>query len=205
MAGLESALRSSRLAADITAVETTEYVCPGCSGLLLVSPVEGFRHYVCASCGGTVITIAALRQLSRSTAQQLWNEEPAASGGTAPVRCPFCVLAMQPKAVPTGTAATCRACEAVWLSKEATEATQVKAPAAGDQPTLSSETLRCPQCGAPVSNSWDETCQYCGAGLHAPVKVVILPGAIPGEVRPGHYGQPTVLGEVLRTFLHGRP
>jgi len=76
----------------------------------------------------------------------------------------------------------------------------------GDQPTLSSEALRCPQCGAPVSHSWDEKCQYCGAGLHAPVKVVVLPGAITGEgPGPGHYGQPTVLGEVLRTFLHGRP
>ena len=167
----------------------------------MASPIEGFRHYVCASCGGAVITIAALRQLARATAQQIWTEGPADPVGKEQARCPFCTLGMQPRAVPAGTAAICRGCEAVWLSIDAAEAIQVKTPPAGDQPTLSSETLRCPQCGAPVSNSWDETCQYCGAGLHAPVKVVVVPEG----AHAGAYGQPGVLGEVLGAFLHGRP
>jgi hypothetical protein len=82
---------------------------------------------------------------------------------------------MQPKAVANGTAALCRSCEAVWLDKEAASSVAVKAEPPTEQPTLSSETLRCPQCGAPLANSWDETCQYCGAAIHAPTQVVMVP------------------------------
>jgi Zn-finger nucleic acid-binding protein len=184
---------------------TGQYLCPGCSGSLAVNPVEGLRQYVCAGCGGRVLTVSALRQLASSFAIQLWTEDPSTSPATAPLRCPFCTLEMQPKAVPTGTAAVCRPCEAVWLDKDAVDAVHVKAPGPDDQPTLGSETLRCPQCGAPVPNTWDETCRYCGAGLHAPVKVVVLPEEVPGEWPAGNrYGPPSLLGEVLGAVLRGR-
>lgn len=184
-----------------------QYLCPGCSGTLMASPIEGFRHYVCPGCGGAVITVAALRQLAGAYAQHLWTEEPSEAPGTGRARCPFCSLEMQLKAVPTGNAAICRACEAVWLSKEAVDTVEVKQPAPGDQPTLSSEALHCQQCGAPVAHSWDETCPYCGASLHAPVQVVVMPESEPDEWGGrGKYGngQSSVVGEVLGTFLRGR-
>jgi Zn-finger nucleic acid-binding protein len=185
-------------------VEADHLLCPGCSGNLVVNPVEGLRHYVCASCGGTVITIAALRQLAGPFAQRIWMEEPATSPGTGQARCPFCSREMQPKAVPTGLGAVCRGCEAVWLDKDAADNLTVKSAPTDGQPTLGSEALRCPQCGAPISDSSQEECHYCGAGLHAPVKVVVLPQEIPGDwPRGSHFGRPTALGEVLSAFLHG--
>jgi Zn-finger nucleic acid-binding protein len=185
------------------AVGTRPYMCPGCSGTLSVSPVEGLRQYVCASCEGSVITIPALRQLASSFAMQIWNEGPSAPGDWRG-HCPFCAQEMQPKAVATGQAALCRPCEAVWLDKDAVRAVHVKAPAPDDQPTLGSETLRCPQCGAPVSNSWDETCQYCGAGLHAPVKVVVVPEEVPGDWRYGNRsGTGSLVGDVLGEVFRG--
>ena len=135
---------------------------------------------MCDSCGGSVLTIAVLRQLAPAVAHSLWNEGPRLSPGSGLARCPFCQLEMQPKAIEAGTAALCRPCEAVWLDKEASETVKIKAPV-DSEPSLSSEELRCPQCGAPVGNTWDETCKYCGAGLHAPVKVVVLPE---GEAGP---------------------
>jgi len=186
---------------------TGQYLCPGCSGSLSVAPVEGLRQYVCASCGGSVLTIPALRRLAPSAAQQIWNEGPVASPPAGPARCPFCSREMQVETVPAGTAALCRPCEAVWLSKDATQAIHVKPPAPGDEPTLASETLRCPQCGAPVANSWDETCTYCGAGLHAPVKVVLMPEEGPGDWpttgRPGE-GITSLVGGVLGAILGDR-
>ena len=183
-------------------MDTDHYLCPGCSGSLAVNPVEGFRHYVCSSCGGTVIMIAALRQLARPVAQQIWTEDPADSPGTGRARCPFCSMEMQPKAVATGSAALCRPCEAIWLDKQASGSIAVEAPSTGGQPTLASESLRCPQCGAPVSDSWQEQCKYCGAGLHTPVKVVVLPEALPGEIEGGaRLGGKSLASEVLGTLL----
>jgi Zn-finger nucleic acid-binding protein len=195
--------------ADTRTVDTANPLCPGCSGKLMVNPVEGFRHYLCASCGGTVITIAVLRQLAVHVAQQVWTEEPSASPGTGRARCPFCTQEMQPKAVPNGSAATCRPCEAVWLDKDAADNLTVKAPPEGSQPTLSSEALKCPQCGAPVANSWAENCQYCGASLHAPTKVVVLPEELAGEYSEStRFGRPAplggVVGGVLGALLRGR-
>ena len=57
--------------------------CPGCGGDLVMGQVEGFRQYVCAGCGGVVIGIAVLRQLSGPLGQHIWTAEPVApSPGT---------------------------------------------------------------------------------------------------------------------------
>jgi hypothetical protein len=148
--------------------------------------------------------IAALRQLAGPVALQIWTEDPAEGPGTGLARCPFCSAEMQPKAVATGSAAACRPCEAIWLDKQASDNLAVKAPAAGARPTLTSEALRCPQCGAPVSDSWQEQCKFCGAGLHAPVKVVVLPEGLPGEF-PGEarLGGKSLAEEVLGTLFRG--
>lgn len=185
----------------------------------MMSAVQGKREYVCAGCAGVVLTIAALRQLAPDEARALWTEEPEAVGGPAaagktgaaagedgaadagPAHCPFCGHEMQAKAVAAGQAALCRPCEAVWLDNQATHSVQVRD--AGPQPDLSSETLRCPQCGAPVASSSAENCQYCGASLHAPVKVVVLP-----QDEPGGWGargrSGGVVTEILGTFLRDR-
>jgi Zn-finger nucleic acid-binding protein len=154
--------------------------------------VEGFRQYVCAGCGGVVIGIAVLRQLSGPLGQHIWTAEPVApSPGTAatPVTCPFCSTAMTLKAVSAGSAATCRACEIVWLDQQAAGSLPVRAAGPQGQPTLEtqptlatqSQAARCQQCGAPVLHTWDERCQYCGAALHAPTQVVVLQSDAPEE------------------------
>jgi len=158
--------------------------------------VEGFRQYVCAGCGSVVIGIAVLRQLSGQLGQHIWTAEPveptpatpatSATSATAatpskPVTCPFCSTTMTLKAVATGSAATCRACEVVWLDQVAASSLPVRTDGPQGQPTLEtqSEAARCQQCGAPVLHTWDERCQYCGAALHAPTQVVVLQSAAP--------------------------
>ena len=93
---------------------------------------------------------------------------------------------MQHKALPAGSAAMCKGCEVVWLDKQAVQSLPDKASTPGTGPTLASEALKCPQCGAPLANSWDEKCQFCGSALHAPTQVVVLPE--PGPKRPGCNG-----------------
>ncbi len=146
----------------------------------MTNQVSGLRQYVCASCGGTVLTIAVLRQLGGDLADHLWTEAPVeAPAGDA--RCPFCSRPMQPKPIPTGSAAMCKGCEAVWLDKQAAQSLPDRAARPGTGPTLASEALRCPQCGAPIANSWDEKCQFCGAALHVPTQVVVVPTALPDQ------------------------
>ena len=183
---------------------TGQYVCPGCSGNLSATAVEGFRQYVCASCGGAVITIVSLRQLAEQFAHQVWYEAPTPAPVGWHATCPFCTRAMQAVEVPTGSAAVCRPCEAVWLDKDAAGAVRVKAPMPSEGPALASETLRCPQCGAPFANSWDDKCAYCGAALHAPVEVVAVPEPTPtsgwgdpGSTRAGLAAE--VLGALFRS------
>jgi hypothetical protein len=147
----------------------------------MANQVSGLRQYVCASCGGTVLTIAVLRQLGGTLADHLWTEAPAAGPAGSDARCPFCSRPMQPKTIPAGCAAMCKGCETVWLDKQAVQSLPDEAAQPGQRPTLASEALKCPQCGAPIANSWDEKCQYCGAALHAPTQVVVLPEALPDD------------------------
>ena len=162
---------------------TDRLLCPGCSGDLMANQVSGLRQYVCTACGGTVLTIAVLRQLEGSLAEHLWTEAaaPGTAGGDS--RCPFCSRPMQPKTIPAGRAAMCKGCEVVWLDKQAVQSLPDKAATVGTGPTLASEALKCPQCGAPLANSWDERCQFCGSALHAPTQVVVLPEPGPEEAR----------------------
>jgi hypothetical protein len=108
---------------------------------------------------------------------------------------------MEPKTVPTGTAAVCRACEVVWLDKQAASSLPVRNSHAQGQPTLETQaqSARCEQCGAPIAHTWDERCQYCGAAIHAPTKVVVLQGAVPEDAAtrnsPGRTGR---FSEVMR-------
>ena len=157
--------------------------CPGCAGTLLVGQVDGFRRYVCEGCGGVVIGIAVLRQLSGPAGQHIWTAEPAPVPPAGLGPCPFCATSMEPKTVPTGTAAVCRPCEVVWLDKQAASSLPVRNGDVQDQPTLETQaqSARCEQCGAPIAHTWDERCQYCGAAIHAPTKVVVLQGAVPED------------------------
>jgi hypothetical protein len=160
----------------------------------MTNQVSGLRQYVCTSCGGTVLTIAVLRQLEGGLADHLWTEAPPPGAGSGGDRCPFCSRPMQPKTVPAGSAAMCKGCEAVWLDKQAVESLPDKAATSAPGPTLASEALRCPQCGAPIANSWDEKCQFCGSSLHVPTQVVVLPESMAeGASRSGGHGTfPTV-------------
>lgn len=170
----------------------------------MVSSIEGKREYLCTACGGVVLTVAALRQLAAATAQHIWTEGPSQVNGTGQARCPFCSRTMQPKAVDVGAAAVCRPCEAVWLDKTAAAHVTVEREPAPGGPTLVSDALRCPECGAPLANSAQESCQYCGASLHVPTKVVVLPEGTPGDMGSGSgTGRLGMVGEVLGTILNG--
>jgi DNA-directed RNA polymerase subunit RPC12/RpoP len=215
-------------------VANEKLLCPGCSGDLMVNQVDGLRQYVCVGCGGTVLTIAVLRQLEGDLAGHIWTEPPSSASGE--VRCPFCSQPMQPKALPAlpagpigaaepagaagaagpagaagaagpaGAAAICRPCEAAWLDKQAVLSLPDKS--APPRPTLASESLKCAQCGAPVANSWDEKCQFCGASLHAPTQVVVLPTSLPGEEEQA-WGpwrlphRPSLYSSVLKRIIEG--
>jgi Zn-finger nucleic acid-binding protein len=157
------------------------------------------------------MTVAVLRQLEGDLASHVWTE-PASTAGEGQARCPFCSQAMQPKALPAGTAggaAICRACEAVWLDHQAVQSLPDHAAAPGPQPTLASQSLKCPECGAPLANSWDEKCQFCGAALHAPTRVVVLPEALPEEAGPDWVPwraphRPSLYSSVLKKMIEGR-
>jgi hypothetical protein len=167
----------------------------------MTGQVDGFRQYLCTSCGGAVIGIAVLRQVS-TAAQHIWTSEPVPAA--APVHCPFCSGAMEGRAMPTGSAAICKACEVVWLDKAAVSSLPAKDAAPTGQSTLVTETPHCEQCGAPIAHTWDETCAYCGAAIHAPTQVVLFPTELPGEHsnwEPGRRGG--LLSGVLDALTDG--
>jgi len=134
----------------------------------MANQVSGLRQYVCAGCGGTVLTIAVLRQLEGSLAEHLWTEAPRRHRWRD-ARCPFCSRLMQPKTIPAGRAAMCKGCEAVWLDKQAVQSSRTK-PHAWNRTDIGVRSAQVPQCGAPLANSWDERCQFCGSALHAPLR-----------------------------------
>ncbi|HTT89204.1 MAG TPA: zf-TFIIB domain-containing protein [Acidimicrobiales bacterium] len=188
-------------------MSSEQLACPGCSGNLVAGQVEGLRQYVCRECGGVVVGIAVLRQLAGTAGQRIWTAEPAPPAGD-PAYCPFCVTDMERKVVPTGAAAICKACEVVWLDKPATSSLPVRVTGSEGQPSLETEAraARCQECGAPIANTWDERCRYCGAAIHAPTKVVVLSsgdsddqfgGGDGSGAPPGHTG---LFGEVLRAL-----
>jgi DNA-directed RNA polymerase subunit RPC12/RpoP len=176
----------------------------------MTNQINGLRQYVCASCGGTVLTVAVLRQLVGSLASQVWTEPPSSAPDDRQARCPFCSQPMQPKALASGyagCAAICRACETVWLDNQAVHSLPDKA--ASREPTLASQSLKCPQCGAPIANSWEEKCQFCGAAIHAPVQVVVLPTSLPGEAEQDQGPWPfphrkSLYSSVLKRMIDGR-
>ena len=124
-----------------------------------------------------MIGIAVLRQVS-GVAQHIWTGEPVPAA--SPLHCPFCSAAMESRAMEIGSAAICKPCEVVWLDKAAVSSLPAKA-ASTAQPTLATETPHCEQCGAPIARTWDESCPYCGAAIHAPTKVVLFPTEPPRE------------------------
>jgi Zn-finger nucleic acid-binding protein len=164
--------------AETKGVGTDQVKCPGCSGALMTGQVDGFRQYLCTSCGGAVIGIAVLRQVS-SAAQHIWTAEPAPAASQA--RCPFCSAAMESRATQIGCAAICKLCEVVWLDKAAVSSLPAKDAVSTGQPTLATETPHCEQCGAPIAHTWDERCPYCGAAIHAPTQVVLFPTELRGD------------------------
>ncbi|HUC15192.1 MAG TPA: hypothetical protein VMS00_12135 [Acidimicrobiales bacterium] len=167
----------------------------------MTGQVDGFRQYLCTSCGGAVIGIAVLRQVSGS-AQHIWTAEPVPAAG--PVHCPFCAAEMESRATQTGSAAICKPCEVVWLDKAAVSSLPAKDAPSASQPTLATETPRCQQCGAPIAHTWDESCPYCGAAIHAPTQVVLFPTELPGEhANRGHSGPGGLLSGVLDALADG--
>jgi hypothetical protein len=88
---------------------------------------------------------------------------------------------MESRATPIGSAAICKACEVVWLDKAAVSSLPAKDATPTGHPTLATETPHCEQCGAPIAHTWDESCPYCGAAIHAPTQVVLFPTELPGE------------------------
>jgi Zn-finger nucleic acid-binding protein len=185
--------------AETNDVGTDQAKCPGCSGNLMTGQVDGFRQYLCTACGGAVIGIAVLRQVS-GAAQHIWTGEPVPAASL--VHCPFCSSAMESRAMENGSAAICKACEVVWLDKAAVSALPAKAGAkdvaSSAQPTLAPETPHCEQCGAPIAHTWDESCPYCGAAIHAPTKVVLFPTGPAGQ--HGNW-EPSGLGGLLAGVL----
>ncbi len=112
---------------------------------------------------------------------------------------------MQPKAVPAGGAAMCKGCEVIWLDKQAVQSLPDQA-AAAPGPTLASQALRCPQCGAPIANGWEEKCQFCGTALHTPTQVVVVPMPEEAEQQwgPWHLPRRSDLGlSILRRMGDG--
>ena len=168
--------------------------------------LDGSREYVCSSCGGVVIGIAVLRRVSGEIAEHIWTAET--TSAASPLHCPFCSRDMQNKPVPTGCAAICKLCEVVWLDKVALGALPAKDSAPSGQTTVASlaaQTLHCEQCGAPIANSLDERCQYCGAAIHAPTKVILFPTELPGDhANWERRGQRGLVTEVL-DILAGDP
>ncbi|MGD0811743.1 MAG: hypothetical protein ABSA91_18845 [Acidimicrobiales bacterium] len=186
--------------AETIGVGTDQAKCPGCSGILTTGQVDGFRQYLCTSCGGAVIGIAVLRQVT-TAAQHIWTAEPIMPAGQ--VRCPFCSAAMESRAMQVGSAAICKGCEVVWLDKAAVSSLPAK-DAAPVQATLATEAPRCEQCGAPIAHTWDEQCPYCGAAIHAPTKVVLFPTKLPGEdVTWEHRGLGGLLSGVVEALTDG--
>jgi Zn-finger nucleic acid-binding protein len=160
----------------------------------MMGQLHGCRQYICASCGGVVLGIAVLRQVASEFAQHLWTAEAAPSASSA--HCPFCSREMTSRAVQTGSAALCQTCEVVWLDKDAVGSLPVDAPS---EKTLASQTPHCDQCGAPLGNTLDGRCQYCGAAIHAPAQVILFPTEFPGE---GEHRVRAGRGDLLSEVLH---
>jgi len=111
---------------------------------------------------------------------------------------------MGSRAVQTGSAAICRACEVVWLDKAAVSSLPAQDAGSTGQPTLATETPHCEQCGAPIAHTWDENCPYCGAATHAPTQVVLFPTELSGEHATWeHRGRGGLLSDVLDALSDG--
>ena len=137
------------------------------------------------------MTISALRQVTiNNAAQSLWvapdlvNPPSATNGAVANAgngavanagvrHCPFCHSSMHPKQVESGQVSTCVPCEVIWLDRTAIQALPALPSAVPGHLVL--ENPRCTNCGAPVSNSPDGNCPFCGSALNEPTKVVLLP------------------------------
>lgn len=189
--GRATALRCPCPPAEVTKVDAK---CPGCATVLQGGQVNGHREYLCPSCGGALLTIPVLRQLVGAEAQQIWTEDADPEGGDH--ACPFCTRPMEAKGAPVGHAAVCRPCEAVWLDQDLYRSLTVTATTT-PQPTLASQTLLCPNCGAPIPDSSAECCKYCGASLHPTQNVVVV---MPPPPAPEYRGLGTGL---LGTLLGG--
>lgn len=104
-----------------------------------------------------------------------------------------------------GTAAegkvwACKTCEMAFLDTAALAAIHPQAGAAADAaPGIDADAgvAKCPNCGAPVSHTWDEACAFCGAALHPATKVVIL-GGEPSDYADRSAGPPSVFRAAAR-------
>lgn len=125
---------------------------------------DGGRRYLCGGCGSLTCGVAVLRRLvGHEVAQHLWAAAWAADRLIDTLKCPFCGNHLASSPGCAGTAAICRACEMVYLDKEAIDALSHPAPAADLASALAA--ARCPNCGAPLEHGADDKCSYCGALL----------------------------------------
>ncbi len=121
--------------------------------------------------------IAVLRHMiGVQPASTIWEQGYFAEDVQPEGPCVFCSNPMRPCPAEHGQVWICKACEMVWLDKDALAAM----PAAGRTGVPAAAVvaaqgqMHCENCGAPVEHTWDETCPYCGAALKAPTQVVVL-------------------------------
>ena len=125
-----------------------------------ISRSDHAREYFCGQCSSLVAATPVFRRLLGDYRfAAIWNA-PAGSGA-APT-CPFCRVAMHPRALDVGSGAVCHTCQVLWFDREALESL----PAAESASALSAGALaKCQYCGAPITATEDGCCRYCGTVL----------------------------------------
>ncbi len=172
-----------------------------------MSATTGRRRYSCTACGALLCGIAVLRSLiGDQPAQHIWTAADDTQQTDDTGRCAFCFNHMRPSPTEDGRMWICKTCEVVWLDKEALAALPSETAARSG---LTAENLvsHCENCGAPIEHSWDEQCEYCGAALSPPTKVVVvenstdqLAGTGPGAGRRSGWH---IAGEVIGGIVEG--
>ena len=145
---------------------------------IAVNRAVSSREYVCNQCGGAVAGVAVFRHLlGDHQVGEIWSSETptsSADGAGQPLRCGFCLAAMELRSVPSGQAAICKTCQVMWLDKTALGSITTTVAS----PTLAEVGVtKCSNCGAPISSPLAEKCEHCGAALEVAPVVVMAPTA----------------------------
>lgn len=138
-----------------------------------MSAADGKRRYICSSCGALACGVPIFRgMVGDEHGRRLWAAAAGAAGEQHTGPCAFCSIEMKPAPAERGRTWICVNCEMVWLDKEALAG--LETPATASEVPAEETVTRCENCGAPLVHTWDEKCEYCGAALGAPEKVVVI-------------------------------